>query len=120
MSCILIRNLTVYGVCIPETDGRVVMAAIIPAIKVDNFDMRGLVDTVTNGLPHYAVPKFVRFIKAFETTETHKIKKSVYRKEAFDPSMVFDPLYVLLPNRKEYISLTTDIYNDLKKGKYRF
>ena len=57
------------------------MAAIIP-IKIEDFDMADLADIVIKGLPHYAVPIFVRFVKSIETTETHKIKKTVYREES--------------------------------------
>jgi hypothetical protein len=75
---------------------------------------------VRNGLPSYAVPKFLRFKKEFETTGTHKIKKTVLREEGFDPNKVADPLYVLLPESTEYQPLTRELYDDIVSGTYRF
>jgi citronellyl-CoA synthetase len=79
-----------------------------------------LADIVIKGLPHYAVPKFIRFVNSFETTGTHKIKKNLLREEAFDPAKVSDPLYVLLPDSQEYIALTDNLYQEITEGQYRF
>jgi citronellyl-CoA synthetase len=111
---------TAYGVRIPGTDGRAGMAAIIPTATVDGFDIKGLADMVIKDLPHYAVPKFIRLVKAFETTGTHKIKKTVLREEAFDPARISDPLYVLLPESQKYIPITSDIYQEITNGQHRF
>jgi citronellyl-CoA synthetase len=111
---------TAYGVKIPATDGRAGMAAIIPRTRVQEFDLKALAQTVVKGLPHYAVPKFVRFRNKFETTGTHKIKKTVLRGEAFDPDKVSEPLFVLLPGSEEYVPLTKELYNEIVNKKYRF
>ncbi len=111
---------TAYGVKIPGTDGRAGMAAIIPNTTVDDFDLKALADTVTKSLPHYAVPKFIRFVESFETTATHKIKKTAFRQEAFDPAKVSDPLYVLLPDNQEYAPISGDLYHEITEGQYRF
>ncbi len=111
---------TAYGVMIPGTDGRAGMVAIIPATGVEAFDLKALAETVRNALPSYAVPKFVRFKEAFETTGTHKIKKKVLRDEGFDPNVVDDPLYVLLPEGAAYQPLTKELYQEILEGKHRF
>jgi citronellyl-CoA synthetase len=111
---------TVYGVKIPGADGRAGMAAIIPTTAIEAFDMKALEEIVVNGLPSYAVPKFIRFMKAFETTATHKIKKTVLRNEAFDPAKVSDPLYLLLPDSRTYLPLTRERYDAILDGRYRF
>jgi len=111
---------TVYGVTIPGTDGRAGMAAIIPAVPAEEFDLALLKEIAVNGLPQYAVPKFVRLKKEFETTGTHKVKKVVLRREAFDPEKSSDPLFVLLPDDKEYTPLTQELYSEISEGKYRF
>ena len=110
----------VYGVKIPGTDGRAGMAAIIPRIPVEEFDLAALANTLIRGLPHYAVPKFIRFMKAFETTGTHKIKKNWLKDQAFDPGQILDPLFVLLPGREVYSPLTPERYEEIVEGKYRF
>ncbi len=109
-----------YGVRIPGTDGRAGMVAIIPGTPVEGFDLKALAETVRKALPSYAVPKFVRFKEAFETTGTHKIKKKILRDEGFDPNVVRDPLYVLLPEGDVYQPLTRELYQEIAAGKHRF
>jgi citronellyl-CoA synthetase len=109
-----------YGVTIPGTDGRAGMLSIIPMSGAEDFNLNSLADTVRKVLPSYAVPKFIRFKDKFETTGTHKIKKTILRDEGFDLDKVDDPLFVLLPGADEYTSLTTDVYKDILGGKYKF
>jgi acyl-CoA synthetase (AMP-forming)/AMP-acid ligase II len=107
-------------VTIPGTDGRAGMLSIIPVSGADGFNLSSLAETVQNALPSYAVPKFIRFKDVFETTGTHKIKKTVLRDEGFDMDNVSDPLFVLLPGNKEYTPLTSDVYKDILDGKHKF
>ncbi len=115
-----VSSSTVYGVKIPNTDGRAGMAAIIPVCKADDFDLDNLSDTLLEHLPSYAVPKFIRFKTEFDTTSTFKIKKSALRQEAFDIEKVTDPMVVLLPGEEKYISLTEKVYRGICEGEYRF
>jgi citronellyl-CoA synthetase len=111
---------TAYGVRVPRTDGRVGMAAIIPRTSADAFDLKALADKVVKTLPHYAVPRFIRFRKEFETTGTHKIKKTALRDEGFEPTQITDPLFFLDPNKEQYVPLTEELYEEIVSGKYRF
>jgi acyl-CoA synthetase (AMP-forming)/AMP-acid ligase II len=111
---------TAYGVLIPGTDGRAGMVAIIAATPVETFDLKALADAVRKALPSYAVPKFVRFKEEFETTGTHKIKKKALRDQGFDPNVVDDPLFVLLPEGDQYQPLTGELYQEIVEGKHRF
>ena len=115
-----VEQSTAYGVLVPGTDGRAGMVAIIPARRMEAFDLKALADSVRKALPSYAVPKFVRFKEAFETTGTHKIKKKALRDEGFDPKVVNDPLYVLLPEGDQYRPLTKELYREIIEGKHRF
>jgi citronellyl-CoA synthetase len=110
----------VYGVSIPGTDGRAGMIAIIPSTPFEEFDLRALAELVQRALPSYAVPKFVRFKTEFETTGTHKIKKTVLREEGFDPAKIDDPLFALLPGRAEYVPLTKALHREITDGTHRF
>jgi acyl-CoA synthetase (AMP-forming)/AMP-acid ligase II len=111
---------TAYGVKIPETDGRAGMVAIIPSTGIQDFDLKALADLVQQSLPSYAVPKFVRFKTEFETTGTHKIKKTILRDETFDPNKISDKLFALLPGKTEYVPLTEELYEEIMEGKYRY
>ncbi len=111
---------TVYGVLMPGGDGRAGMAAIISATKPEDFDLKGLAKHFQRVLPSYSVPKFIRFKTEFEYTSTHKIKKVNLKKEGFDPRIVTDPLYVLLPGESAYQPLTEEFYAEIMAGKYKF
>lgn len=110
---------TVYGASVPGTDGRAGMAAIISDTGPGNFDSRGMAAAMRDALPSYAVPIFLRFLTEFDTTATHKVKKSQLKSEGMDPSRVNGPLYVLLPDAPEYVPLTQEIYDEIVSGKYR-
>jgi acyl-CoA synthetase (AMP-forming)/AMP-acid ligase II len=109
-----------YGVLMPGGDGRAGMAAIISETKPEDFDFKGLAEHFQRVLPSYSVPKFIRFKTEFEYTSTHKIKKVNLKKEGFNPRIMTDPLYVLLPSESAYKPLTKRIYAEIMEGKYRF
>ena len=75
---------------------------------------------VQQALPSYAVPKFLRLNTELECTPTHKIKKVDLKKEGFDPGLVADSVYVLLPGESEYSPLTNEVYSEIQEGRYRF
>lgn len=109
-----------YGVMMPGGDGRAGMVAVIPEQGEGELDFEGMAAHFQRELPSYAVPKFIRIRKDFDYTPTHKIKKLALKKEGFDPGVVTDPLYVLLPGEDAYRSLTPEIHREIMEGKYRF
>ncbi len=111
---------SVYGVTIPGSDGRIGMATIIPDCKMQVFDLMGFASDLQQSLPSYAIPKFIRFKKEFETTATFKIKKINLQKEGFDISVIDDPLFVLLPGRKEFQELDERLYAEIAGHSYQF
>lgn len=115
-----VEQAAVYGVQIPGTDGRAGMAAIIPSVPEESFDLEKLAETLHKVLPAYAIPKFIRFKKEIEITPTFKVKKALLHKEGFDPSMLADPIFVLLPGEKQYTQLNKGLYQEIATGKYRF
>ena len=110
----------VYGVLMPGGDGRAGMISIIREGDADSLDFESLADFFKRALPSYAVPKFVRVLKDFEYTSTHKIKKVNLKLEGFDIDKVKDPLFVLLPGASKYQPLTEDLYAKILAGEYRF
>ncbi len=111
---------SVYGVQIPGTEGRVGMASIFSKKKHDEFNFNEIIKILNENLPRYAIPLFIRFLSKLSTTSTFKIQKSNKKKVGFDLSKTDDPIYVLLPDCKEYIQLTEKIYSDIINEKYRF
>ncbi len=111
----------VYGVLIPNTEGRAGMASIVIGDSdIEKFKLSKFLSYLQEYLPEYAVPKFIRFRKEIETTATLKIQKIDMKKEGFDPNKIEDPLFMLLPGTSEYAELTKEIFDGINNGKYRF
>ncbi len=66
------------------------------------------------------MPIFIRFVSDFEKTATHKIKKSVLKKEGFTVHAKGTPIYVLLPKAVTYTKLTTEIAQQIEAGTISF
>ncbi|MFX1532296.1 MAG: long-chain-acyl-CoA synthetase [Promethearchaeota archaeon] len=111
---------TVYGVQIPGTDGRAGMAAIVPNISVQDFNLKELANILQKNLPPYGVPIFLRFKSELTTTATFKLKKGKLKNESFDIEEINDPLYVILPDESEFTSLTKEIYENIQNQNYNF
>lgn len=79
--CETIEDIVVYGVAVPNTDGKAGMAAIVS--KGDKLDLEEIQAQGSKNLPAYARPLFLR-LKAdrkLPTTSTHKYIKSGLVKE---------------------------------------
>jgi len=111
---------TTYGISMAGSDGRLGMTAVIPFCEFEAFDFRSFAAHLSENLPAYAIPRFLRLKKEFETTATHKIKKVLLQKERFDIKLVKDPLYVLIPGQDNFVPLTDELYDEIQNGKYNF
>ncbi len=110
----------VYGVEIPNTNGRCGMASIRLTGSPERFDFKGMVKYLRQELPAYAVPLFLRLAESMDTTGTFKHQKAKLKEDAFYIDKVGAPVYVLLPGSDEYIRLTPEIEQGIIDGKYRF
>lgn len=117
-----IAEAVVYGVEIPNTNGRAGMAAITLAdgAELTAQDLKQMVTEFKKCLPAYAVPVFLRVQTLVETTGTFKYQKNKLKEQAFDPNKTDERLLVLLPNAKEYCDLTAEIFNNIQAYQYRF
>ena len=104
----------VYGVAVPDADGKAGMAAIRLHDKSD-FDGAALAEHLRDSLPSYAVPLFIRLSKELEHTSTYKSRKTELREQAFDTSTFDDPLYVL-SKEKGYVPFYDGAENDVVAG----
>ena len=86
-----ITQANVYGVTIPRTDGRAGMAAIVASQELDLAALRSY---LSDRLPGYARPLFLRISREFETTATFKFMKGDLVRQGFDPKQSPDPVYV--------------------------
>lgn len=117
-----IAEAVVYGVEIPETNGRAGMAAItlVDGAELNAQDCSAMVEQFKKCLPAYAVPVFLRVQKKVETTGTFKYQKNKLKEQAFDPNQTDERLLVLLPNTQAYCDLNAEIYHNIQAYKYRF
>lgn len=115
----MVGETNVYGVQLPNHDGRAGCAAI-PKTAWEKVNPDEIAKHVINSLPTYARPIFIRIVKEYvlfvcdcllysiniyshllyfrnslEVTGTSKHMKSSLRKEGVDPRLVKDPLYWL-------------------------
>jgi fatty-acyl-CoA synthase len=113
-----IEHGVVYGVTVPNADGRAGMAALSlkPGTELDG---KGLAACLCDALPPYAVPLFLRIRAEQEVTGTFKYRKVELKQEAFDPGKVSEPLFVLLDRERGYEPLTAELVADIQSGKLR-
>ena len=112
-----VRLACVYGVVVPNAEGRAGMAAIVAD---GDLDLAGLHSHVSARLPVYARPLFVRLAQELEATETFKSKTRVLVEEGFDPARIGEPLYYLDRAVEAYTALNPDGFARILSGSIRF
>ncbi len=110
----------VYGVEIPNTNGRAGMASIRLEVPENEFDFKALVGFLNEQLPHYAVPVFLRLQEQMDTTGTFKHQKFKLKEQGFDLEQQSNAVYVLLPKSDAYVRLTAELQQSIEAGEYRF
>ncbi|CAK1603333.1 unnamed protein product [Parnassius mnemosyne] len=109
------RDCVVYGVSIPQTEGRAGMAAVADPARA--LQLHELARRLDHALPAYARPLFLRLMDDIEITGTFKLKKLQYQKEGFDPDVIKDPLY--FRSGADFVPITTQLFNDICNGKVK-
>nr|AII21954.1 fatty acid transport protein 3 [Sesamia inferens] len=109
-----LKDAVVYGVKIPNTEGRAGMAAIADPEK--SLDFTSLAKGLQSKLPVFARPLFVRILPESPLTATFKLKKKDLMEQGFDVGIISDPLYFLDQKTGEYVPLTQKLYDDLMQG----
>jgi fatty-acyl-CoA synthase len=105
----------VYGVAVPNADGKAGMAAL----TIDGPpDLAGIA-RAASALPRYARPLFLRVTPALESTATFKPVKRALAAEGFDPAKVADPLYLYDAEREVYGTLDAKRYAAIASGDAR-
>jgi fatty-acyl-CoA synthase len=87
-SCPGVTDAIVYGVKVPQNEGRAGMAAIT---TTDGFAFDALAAHLKHHLPAYARPLFVRLCETLDTTGTFKLAKGRFAAEGYTSTS--DPIY---------------------------
>lgn len=101
----------VYGVEVPGTEGRAGMASLEVG---EGFDAGALAAFVSERLPVYQRPYFIRVQQGMNMTATFKQQKGDYREQGYDPSKCGDPLYYL--DGKQYVPIDEALFQRLQAG----
>lgn len=113
-----VESANVYGVKVVGKDGRAGMAALIIKSN-ETLDCPAMYRHITERLPSYACPKFIRVKEAMEVTGTFKLRKVNLMKEGFDPRRISEPLYYMNEKDKTYSILDEDSFNGIWSGTIR-
>jgi fatty-acyl-CoA synthase len=111
-----IHMCNVYGVSIPNADGKAGMAAL-KLVKGLDFNPDQFSGFVIDNLPFYAVPVFLRIKDELEFTGTHKLRKVNLRKEGYNVEIVKDPIFFWDNPSKKYKLFGKPEYQNLLKNK---
>ncbi|MGP8033433.1 MAG: long-chain-acyl-CoA synthetase [Steroidobacteraceae bacterium] len=114
--CRGVTEVAVYGVAVPNAEGRAGMAALVVGA---DFTLAELRRAVTGALPSYARPVFVRIVAALEITGTFKLRTQDLTREGYDLSQVSDALYVDDAARGEYLRLDAALHEKIISGQQR-
>ncbi len=108
----------VYGVAIPNTEGKAGMAAIKlnPSMK---FEIDDFSQFIIDVLPIYSIPVFIRICENLELTGPYKIKKTNLRREGYDIKSINDILYLWNQKNKKYVLFNNALFQKLIDGQLR-
>ncbi len=114
----------VYGVAIPNHEGRAGCAAVL--LRGVESNMTPIADSLLeslatysrNSLPRYAVPVFLRVVTQVMATGNNKQQKHVLRQEGVDPEKVgAERVFYLRPNAQRYEPFGKAEWEAVKAGK---
>ena len=126
--CEGVHEANVYGVQLPNHDGRAGCAAVALTVPdPGKYDWRRLAEFARAKLPRYAVPVFVRVATEAMGTHNNKQDKVKLRAEGIDPALrgtkvvggKGDPIYWLHPKAAQYQPFTEAEWKALGEGTLR-
>jgi fatty-acyl-CoA synthase len=112
-----VSEANVYGVSVPNTEGRVGMAALVAE---ENLDLAGLRKHLVHCLPAYARPVFLRIGSGFDVTGTFKYSKTKLICQGYDPLASADALYFDSLESEAFVQLDKEFYDRIQSGGIRF
>jgi fatty-acyl-CoA synthase len=111
-----ILEATVYGVPVPGAEGAAGMAALVTNELLDLTRLRA---HLTQRLPAYAQPLFLRIQDRIATTGTFKHQKADLVRESFDPAATTDAVYFSDPSEPAYVRLHNALFERITAGTIR-
>ncbi len=115
-----VSEAVVYGVEIPNTDGRAGMASIRLDKPLEEFDFSVFLQELKANMPDYSIPIFLGINEGVQLTGTFKHMKGPLKEKGFDVQKNTDRLFVRLPKADSYIPLTEELQREIEAGQYRY
>lgn len=118
-----VNNVTeaiVYGVEIPNTNGRAGMASLKLNGTVDDFCFTSFVSQIKETTPEYAIPVFLRINQDVTVTGTFKHMKTPLKNMGFDLDKADSPIFVRLPKAEKYVPLNAELQQQIEQGEVRY
>ena len=106
----------VYGVQVPNADGRAGMAALVLQPGVAALDLQAFSRFVRRELPAYAQPVFLRVQADIDLTGTFKMLKGNLKQDGYDLERIAEPVYVLKPGAEAYEPLDAEFAGRIDGG----
>ncbi|MBR9828452.1 MAG: long-chain-acyl-CoA synthetase [Oceanospirillales bacterium] len=103
--------INIYGVKVPEHEGRAGMGAILMQ-KGSDFDPQAFYDLTAERLPGYAAPLFLRIGKEADLTTTFKLRKVDIQRQGYSPEHCPDQIYVRSEKVGTYLPYSLDVLRD--------
>ncbi|WP_166264163.1 long-chain-acyl-CoA synthetase [Marinobacter caseinilyticus] len=116
----LVEEAIVYGIEVPDTNGKAGMVTLVPQQTLAAFEPDKLFRYLHENLPSYAIPVFVRVTGGIEKTGTFKYKKVDLKKAAYTPGRSDDEVYVWLPKTQGYTRIDGALAKQIDAGAIRF
>ena len=111
-----VAEAVVYGITLPDTEGKVGMAAIL-LHKGASLDTDALAQTLQQHLPNPAHPRFLRVVQRLAKTQTHKqVRRDLVAKGA-DPRRSKQPIFIRDAATGRYSPLDRETYLALLEGR---
>jgi acyl-CoA synthetase (AMP-forming)/AMP-acid ligase II len=123
-----VAEANVYGVLVPSHEGRAGCAALhLEEGAANQFDHNAMLQYARERLPKYAVPTFLRVVKASTHIHNHKQNKVPLRKEGIDPNLVgtevpdgkADVFLWLPPRGDRFVAFEERHWKELEAGQAR-
>ncbi len=113
-----VKLAAVYGVEVPGCEGRAGMAALVleDGAQLDGEELHA---RLSQALPSYARPAFLRVRSQAELTGTFKVRKVELQAQGFDPERVDDPLYYRDDAARTFSALTPQVLADICSGEVK-
>ncbi|XP_013379746.1 very long-chain acyl-CoA synthetase-like [Lingula anatina] len=117
-----VEDASVYGVKVPGIEGRFGMAAVtLQKEKKLTWQLfENIYNRLSDSLPAYARPLFLRVQHTLDLTGTYKQRKEQLKGQGFKPSEVKDDkLYFLDETKRAFVPLDAELYERIIRGEER-